>query len=140
LRRLVLAACVAGALPAITPPCLASTEEAKSYVLDAQKLLDKGDFAGAEIQLRNATRANPDDPTIHVLLAGVYLKVGNLPAAEAEARLARQTHGSPDAVDPLLADVLLRAFPARSAREQNREARIGGSPHLGPRASATPGA
>jgi cellulose synthase operon protein C len=96
------------ALFASPGPAAAATEESQSYVNDAKQRLEKGDLRGAEIQLRNAVRANPTDPELHIELAGLYLQIANLPAAEAEARLARQNKGSAAAVDPLLAEALWR--------------------------------
>jgi putative PEP-CTERM system TPR-repeat lipoprotein len=97
------------ALSAALPrPSLAALEDSQSYITDAKARIAKGDLRGAEIQLRNAVRANPSDPALHVELARLYLEMANLPAAEAEARLARQYKGPIDAVDPLLAQALLQ--------------------------------
>ena len=89
------------------PVAVARADDAQSYEAKAKAQLDKGDLKGAEIELRNAAHANPNDPSIHVQLADIYLKIGNLPDAEAEARLA-ENGGAKDAADPLLAEALLR--------------------------------
>jgi cellulose synthase operon protein C len=115
LRRILIGSCCATALLAGVPPVgslraatAVAAQEAQPLVEDAQQRIAKGDLRGAEIQLKNAARANPKDPGPHLELAKLYLKVGNLPAAEAEARLARRDGGKPDDVDPVLADTLLK--------------------------------
>ncbi len=103
----VSASIAAGALLAAAAPVRSETEVAPSYLTDVQAKIAKGDLRGAEIQLRNAARANPNDPLVHIELAKLYLRMPNLPNAEAEARLARQDKGPADDVDPLLAQALL---------------------------------
>ena len=56
-------------------PAAAATEESQSYVTDAKQRIEKGDLRGAEIQLRNAVRANPNDAALHVELGQLYLKL-----------------------------------------------------------------
>ncbi|HUZ73956.1 MAG TPA: XrtA/PEP-CTERM system TPR-repeat protein PrsT [Stellaceae bacterium] len=97
---------LAAALGVAGVPRGAHAADAQSYIAQAKALLAKGDVKGAVIELRNAVREKPDDPSVHVELAQLYLELKNLPAAEAEARLARQDHGDPNAVDPVLAEVL----------------------------------
>jgi len=89
------------------PAAAATTDNGKAPLADVKQLIDKGDFRGAEVQLRNAERADPDNPDVHVQLAEVYLRLGNYPAAEAEARTARDKGGDEDSVAPVLAEALL---------------------------------
>jgi len=86
----------------------ARADDARSYISDAETLLKKGDLRGAEIQLRNAVRERPNDPSLHVKLASLYLSLNNLPAAEAEAREAQNGRGDRNEVDPVLAEALRR--------------------------------
>ncbi|HUK57673.1 MAG TPA: XrtA/PEP-CTERM system TPR-repeat protein PrsT [Stellaceae bacterium] len=97
----------------------AMADDAQSHVAKAKADVDKGNFAAAEIELRNAARLDTDNPTIRLQLAEVYLKLGNLPAAEAEARLAK-TDGAEDAADPPLAEALLRQNKFQQLFEQIR--------------------
>ena len=103
-----LAALLVGALAGPIWPCVASPEEAKSYLEDAKRQLSKGDLRAGEIQLRNAVRADPQDAGLHAQLAELYLKLANYPAAEAEAREAQRAHGKPSDVDPVLAEALAK--------------------------------
>jgi cellulose synthase operon protein C len=106
IAALFVSASIAALLIAAAP-VRSETEVAPSYMADVQAKIAKGDLRGAEIQLRNAARANPNDPLVHIELAKLYLRMPNLPNAEAEARLARQDKGPADDVDPLLAQALL---------------------------------
>ena len=99
---------VATVLLASVTPGWGETEVTPPYMNDVQAKIAKGDLRGAEIQLRNAARANPSDPLVHIELAKLYLNMPNFPNAEAEARLARQYKGPADNVDPLLAQALLQ--------------------------------
>jgi putative PEP-CTERM system TPR-repeat lipoprotein len=119
-RTLIPALIALGA--ALTPPAPALAQGAPSYVAEAEKLIAGGDLRGAEIQLRNAVRENPDDPSIHVKLAELYLKLVNLPAAEAEARSARDKGGSEDDIAPILAEALLGQNKLAQVIEQVRPA------------------
>jgi cellulose synthase operon protein C len=117
----------AAALLASPGSATAATEDSQSFVTDAKQRIEKGDLKGAEIQLRNAVRGDPDNPALHIELAGIYLQMQNLPAAEVEARLARSEKGPVDAIDPLLAQALLQenkfAELFRDVRPGNREAK-----------------
>ena len=103
----VAASIISTVLLAATVPVSGETEATPSYMNDVEAKIAKGDLRGAEIQLRNAARANPSDPRVHIELAKLYLRMVNLPNAEVEARLARQNKGPADDVDPLLAQTLL---------------------------------
>ena len=141
LRPLGVLALLALSAPPV-PPAAATTEDAQGYAKDAQQMIAKGDLRGAEIQLRNAVRANPNDASLHVELGKLYLKIGNLPAAEVEAREARRAHGSDDAADAVLAEALLRQNkmtqlfqliqPGNRAAPDEAEVRLAlGQAHLG---------
>src|SRR5665213_974773 len=127
IRALGLAAVLAGTVGVAAAPAFATGEESESYVNDAKALLQKGDLKGAEIQLRNAVRANPEDAKTHIELGEVYLRLGNYVAAEAEARQAQENNGSDGDVAPLLAQALLRQNKIPQLLQQiqpaNREAK-----------------
>ena len=91
-RSAALIALVAGGIIVLAPAGFAATEEPPPAP-NAQKPLDQTELRRQEIELRNAVRANPNDPAAHAKLAQHYISVGNFPAAEAEAREARRLGG-----------------------------------------------
>jgi putative PEP-CTERM system TPR-repeat lipoprotein len=86
----------------------ANIEDAKSYFAAAQKELHGGNLRAAEIELRNAVEADPNNTAIRIELADVYLKLRNFPAAEIEARVALQKGGNRNQAEPILAESLFR--------------------------------
>ena len=119
-RTALLLLCAAAGTAMLAPRAWSTAEDAKPYVLDAQKQIAAGDLRAAEIQLRNAARANPGDPTIRLELSQIYLRLGNFPAAEAEARVARQNGASDDQSAPLLADAMLHQGKIEQLLDQIR--------------------
>jgi putative PEP-CTERM system TPR-repeat lipoprotein len=107
-RFALASCCILSLAPTAGLPraALAATEDASSPSPDVKQLIAKGDLRRAEIELRNASLANPKNADLHIQLADLYLRMQNLPAAEAEARLARTNKGPADEVDPLLARAL----------------------------------
>jgi putative PEP-CTERM system TPR-repeat lipoprotein len=61
-------------------------------VQTAKTLLSKGDYAGANLQLRNAVRDQPNNPEAHALLAQLRLSAGDPIAAEHEIKSAMALH------------------------------------------------
>lgn len=57
------------------------TDDTKKVVKTAQKLVRKGDLASAEILLKQAAEAKPNDPSIKLALAFVYVKMRRLASA-----------------------------------------------------------
>jgi predicted Zn-dependent protease len=51
-----------------------TSDDAKSLVKQAEKLIRKGDFAGAEQLFKRAIDARPTDPEIKLKLASLYVK------------------------------------------------------------------
>jgi cellulose synthase operon protein C len=106
IRKSVATASIAAWVLAAAPAGYAATASDQAAG-GAQKAGTAADSSREETELRNAVRANPNDPDAHIKLARHYLNVGNFSAAEAEAREARRSGGSDDDTVPLLAWVLL---------------------------------
>jgi putative PEP-CTERM system TPR-repeat lipoprotein len=102
-RRMV----VAGALAALAGS-VAYAKDSPTSVKEAEQYIEKGDLKAAEIELRNAIRDAPQDPTLRARLAAVYLQEGDAQSAEREARAARERNGNEADYLPVLADALLR--------------------------------
>ena len=98
---------VAGALAAFVCPA-AYAKDSTAYVKEAEQYIVQGNLKAAELQLRNAVRYAPQDPTLRARLADVYLQLGDAVAAEREARAARERNGNEADYLPVLADALLR--------------------------------
>jgi putative PEP-CTERM system TPR-repeat lipoprotein len=103
----------------------AAASDVEPYLQSAQKLLEKNDLKGAEIQLRNAVQRAPQDGSIRIELARLYMRQGNIAGAEAELIAAKQRGVISDDLTALLAEVmfrrgehgeLLREIPARDRR------------------------
>ncbi len=103
-RAAVLTAAMAALVPAAGWAGAAS-----SYLQSAHQLEKKGDFRGAEIQLRNAAQAEPANGAILIELAQIYLKIGNPNAAQAELFAAHLRGVKEDATAPLMAQALFEA-------------------------------
>ena len=56
--------------------CPAAAAESSATVQNAERYLAKGDRNSAEIELGNAVRESPDDPSLRAGLARVYLEEG----------------------------------------------------------------
>jgi len=93
------------AVAALAAPACAG--DAASYLQSARQLEKARDFRGAEIQLRNALQAAPEDSAIRLELAGVYLKLHNPNAAEAELFAAHLHGAKEEATAPLMAQAML---------------------------------
>jgi Tfp pilus assembly protein PilF len=93
---------------ALAAPMAAFAKESPAAVKAADQDIAKGNLKAAEIELRNAVREAPQDPTIRAKLAEVYLQLGDPISAEREARAARERNGAEVDYLPVLADALLR--------------------------------
>jgi putative PEP-CTERM system TPR-repeat lipoprotein len=77
------------------------------YMSDARALLKKGDIKGAQIELRNAVRADPQNGEAHYWLGRVTFELGDPVATQREATAARERGFDPHQSIPLLAQALL---------------------------------
>jgi curved DNA-binding protein CbpA len=71
--------------PTVTAPAPAAAHEdsmADSYIRRAQSLLDKNQFAQAQIELQDALKLEPKNSRCHSLIALVYLKQNRLKMAK----------------------------------------------------------
>ena len=68
----------------------------------AQTLIAKGDLRGAQLELRNAVRQNPDSADAHLRLGQVQLQLGDAVAGEKELKSARDLGGDRWAILPQL--------------------------------------
>ncbi|MGC8476271.1 MAG: XrtA/PEP-CTERM system TPR-repeat protein PrsT [Acetobacteraceae bacterium] len=86
---------------------LAPPAHAANYIPRAEAAMAKGDLETAQIELRNAVRADPQSGLARYLLARVELEKGNPAAAETQAEAARKRGYNPRLVIPLLAQSIL---------------------------------
>src|ERR1700733_8619097 len=77
------------------------------YLSTAKASLKKGDLKSAQIDLRNAVRADPQSAEAHYLLGRVSIELGDPVAAEREADAARQRGFDPHQAVPLLTQAML---------------------------------
>ena len=77
------------------------------YLSSARTALQKGDLRSAQIELRNAVRADPQNGEAHYWLGRVSLELGDPVAAEREVNAARDRGFDPKLAVPLLARALL---------------------------------
>ena len=96
----------------------ASAATASDYLSDANRLIAAGDLRAAQIQLKNAVRAAPQDMAGHYRLASVDLELGDAVAAEHEARVARDGGYDADSATVLLARAMLAEGKYREVLEQ----------------------
>jgi putative PEP-CTERM system TPR-repeat lipoprotein len=61
-----------------------STLSVEDHLARAQELLDKADFRGSVVELKNVLQKEPDNVNARVLLAEVYAEVGDANSAEKE--------------------------------------------------------
>jgi len=76
-------------------------------IKNAHLLLSKGDTRGAQIELRNAVKANPNNGEAHLSLAQLQLQMADPVAAEKELKVARELNSDPKVVTPLLVEAYL---------------------------------
>ena len=93
---------VAAAAPSFGAPDL------QTSLKNADKDIADGDLKAAAIELRNAVRTSPDDPTLRIRLAEVYLQLNDPVSAEREARAARERKAAEADYLPALTQSLLR--------------------------------
>lgn len=76
-------------------------------IKNARYLLTKGDLRGAQIELRNAVKADGNNAEAHIRLAQLQLQTSDPVAAEKELKLARELNYDLKTVTPLLAQSYL---------------------------------
>ena len=74
---------------------------------NGRALQAKGDLRGAQIELRNAIKEEPNNSEAHFRLAQLQLQGGDPIAAERELRAARDLGYDADVVTPLLGQAML---------------------------------
>ncbi len=74
---------------------------------NARALQAKGDFRGAQIELRNAVKAEPENAEAHFRLAQLQLQAGDAISAEREVTAARDLGSNGNATTLLLGQALL---------------------------------
>ncbi len=77
------------------------------YLSSARNSMKKGDLKSAQIDLRNAVRADPQNAEAHYWLGRVSFELGDPVASEREAIAARDRGFDPHQAVPLLAQALL---------------------------------
>jgi putative PEP-CTERM system TPR-repeat lipoprotein len=77
------------------------------YMSNARASMKKGDLKSAQIDLRNAVRADPQNAEAHYWLGRVAFELGDPVAAEREAQAARERGFDPHQAVPLLSQALL---------------------------------
>ena len=78
-----------------------------SYIIDAEKYIEKKDFRAAVIQLKNALQKAPDNVDARTRLGKLYLTLGDGPSAEKEFRRGRKHGAKPEDWMSGLADAML---------------------------------
>lgn len=106
-RRLAIAACAA----ALVAAC--GQDSPQKLVASAKGFADKGDYAAAVIQLKNALQQEPTNGEARRLLGTALLETGDPVSAEKEFRRALEYGQPPDAVLPSLARALLEQGQAK---------------------------
>jgi putative PEP-CTERM system TPR-repeat lipoprotein len=82
-------------------------ESNQDHLGNAQQLLDKPDYAGAVIELKNALQENTNNLQARALLGRVYFEMGKPQDADKELSIALEGGVSEAIVTPVLAQVLL---------------------------------
>lgn len=85
---LAIAVTLLAAASAMAAP---NREQSNEFFSQAKTLIEKGDIAGAVIQLKNSLQNDPDNVAARYLLGEIYVRQGNGPSAEKELRKARAT-------------------------------------------------
>ena len=86
---------------------MADADAAGRYYEDAAAMYDRGDFAAATIQLKNALKESPSLLAAHILLGKAYLEQGLGLEAEQEVKDADRRGADPSVTVPMLAQAYL---------------------------------
>lgn len=109
LRRYLGAVLLGVMLPSSGALAVNTPSEATSFYEDAINYFEKGDYAAAIIQLRNAVQIDPENHHARFLLGRIRLELGHPEAAEKELRSALAGQYS-DETEILLGRALLDQF------------------------------
>lgn len=136
IRKLALASASVMVLSAGLTACK-KEESSAALVAQARQFQQKGEFAAATIQLKNALVAKPDDAEARFLLASVSAETGDALAAEKEVRKAIELKYPSAQTLPLLVKVLLMQGQFQKALDETEaESKQGGVELLVMRAGA----
>jgi putative PEP-CTERM system TPR-repeat lipoprotein len=132
IRRKILASAAFVALPlALGAPAMwsdyaaADTGDpaaAKKHEAEADQLIAKDDLKSAEIELKNAVKADPDNGPLRLKLADLEIQMNDIDGAQIELKTARDHGAAEEKVVPLLArtymvqgkyDQMLQDFPVK---------------------------
>ncbi len=85
---------------ASTAPAVTNTAPEKAYRFyeDALARFDRGEYKAAIIQLKNALRSDPANPSAHLLLGRAYLRIGAAELAERALLRSRRSGTHPDLI------------------------------------------
>ena len=73
----------------------------------AQEMMDKGDLRGAQLELRNSLRLDPNNAAAHFRMGMVAQRLGDPVAAEKELKIARDKGFEARLINPMLAQSYL---------------------------------
>jgi cellulose synthase operon protein C len=96
---------IAFSIALVAAACSQKTSSA-DLLKQAQAALVKGDLASAEIQIKNALQANPNDAGARGKLAKISLEMVRFTDAEAESRRALELGGDARSIYPTLLEAL----------------------------------
>src|SRR6201996_342294 len=97
-------------------------DAAKKYETEADQLIAKDDFKSAEMELKNAVKAAPDDGRLRLKLADLEIQMNDIEGAQIELKAARDHGGDEAKIVPMLGrtylvqgkfDQVLQDFPVR---------------------------
>ncbi len=132
-RTKMLASAAFFALPLVLglPSALAASNDpdaAKKYETEADQLIAKDDLKSAEIELKNAVKASPDDGRLRLKLADLEIQMNDIEGAQIELKQARDHGGDESKIVPMLGrtylvqgkfDQVLQDFPVRDDQPDN---------------------
>ena len=113
------------------PSALAASgdpDAAKKYETEADQLIAKDDLKSAEIELKNAVKALPDDGRLRLKLADLEIQMNDIEGAQIELKAARDHGGDESKIVPMLGrtylvqgkfDQVLQDFPVRDDQPDN---------------------
>jgi putative PEP-CTERM system TPR-repeat lipoprotein len=127
IRIMLMASASMIAIPlAFAPPLQAAAPDpsaAQKYEAEADQLIAKDDLKSAEIELKNAIKASPENGALRLKLADLEIQMSDIDGAQIELKAARDHHGDESKIIPLLGrtyivqgkfDQLLQDFPVRN--------------------------